>query len=63
MGEGVSGWRRSHSPTCGFIVRLLPVKNDERGAALHGNHGEVGRRDARRTGHIQIVGLLVREVC
>lgn len=50
------------SSTCGFVVRFLPVKNDEGGAALHGNHGEVGRRDARRTGHVEIVGIFFREV-
>ena len=48
--------------TSGFIVRFLPVKNDERWAALHGHHGEVGGGYAGRTSHILIIALLIREV-
>lgn len=48
--------------TSGFIVRFLPVKNDEWRAALHSNHSDIGRRYARRTGHILIVAIVVREV-
>lgn len=56
-------WFQFHrSSTCGFVVRFLPRKNDERVAALHGNHGDVGRRDTRRTGYIQIVGFFIGEV-
>lgn len=61
-GTGELRGRGGVSSTCGFVVGLLPVENDEGGAALHGNHGEVGRRDARRAGHVQVVGFFVREV-
>lgn len=56
-------WFQVHrSSTCGFVIWFLPVKNDEWGAALHGNHGEVRRRDMRRTGYVQIIAFFVGEV-
>lgn len=48
--------------TSGFIVRFLPVKNDERRAALHSNHSEVGGWYARRPSHVLIAAILIREV-
>lgn len=48
--------------TSGFIVRFLPVEDDEGRAAFHCNHGDVGWRRAGRTGHILIAAFLIREV-
>lgn len=55
-----SGLHRTR--TSGFIVRLLPVDNDERRAALHGHYSDVGGGQARRRCHILIAALLIGEV-
>lgn len=52
----------NNNRTSGFVVRFLPVKNDERRAALHSDHSEVRRRYAGRTSHVLITSLLIREV-
>lgn len=48
--------------TSGFVVGFLPVKNDKGRATLHGDHSDVGWRQAGRTGHILIAAFLIGEV-
>lgn len=50
--------------TSGFIVRLLPIKNDKRWAAFYSHHSDIGGWYTGWTSHIQISALLIiMEVC
>lgn len=47
--------------TCGVVVGLLPVQDDEGGASLYSNHGEVGGGQAGGCGDVLLHPLLLRE--